>query len=227
MNQFNIYKFTELKNKLEIFTSNWNNFDHKLALKMIEEWCWTYPRQTLFSKWQNHHQQVQPTSNNLSVLHYNIRNFYKNQCDLLDMIERYNPNIISINELGTDVPIKKIKNLLFSYDVFKAQGSNSHAGVVVAVAKQLHATAVTHQQINIITVILKINNKSYTFTSLYSPPTEDLPLEILSEILKKCKSNIIVGDLNAKHEQWGCSLRNKKGRDLNQWLQMNNLVVYT
>ena len=59
MNQFNIYKFIELKHKLKIYTSNWNDYDRELALKIIEEWCWTYPRQMLFSKWQNHHQQPQ------------------------------------------------------------------------------------------------------------------------------------------------------------------------
>ncbi|CAF2101844.1 unnamed protein product, partial [Rotaria magnacalcarata] len=142
------------------------------------------------------------------------------------MITQYDSYVISINELGTDVPLKTIKKLLFSYDVFKAQGSNSHGGVVVAVAKQLHAKGVDQHQPNIITVSLSINVKPYTITSVYSPPTEALPLQILSGILKTCKSNIIVGDLNAKHEQWGCSSRNKKGRDLNQWLQMNNLVVH-
>ena len=40
------------------------------------------------------------------------------------------------------------------------------------------------------------------------------------------KSNIIVGDFNPKHEQWGCTLPNKNGQELAQWLQINDLVVH-
>jgi hypothetical protein len=102
MAQFNAYKFIELKQQLEATTESWNDNNRQLALNILEEWCWTYPRQTLFDKWQLLHQQPQPTTSNLTLLHYNIRNFYSNQCDLLDIIEKYNPLIISLNELGTD-----------------------------------------------------------------------------------------------------------------------------
>ncbi|CAF4442034.1 unnamed protein product [Rotaria sp. Silwood2] len=220
-------KSDQLKEKLGILTKDWDVNNRNIALEIIEEWCWTYPRPILFAKWQAHQQHPQENNSNLSLLHYNIRNFYANQGDLLSMIEDYNPHIISINELGTDVPLSTIKKLLFSYDVFKVQGSNTHGGVVIAVDKQFHATAVHDQhQTNIITLLLSINNKSYTVTSVYSPPTEPLPLQSMSEMLKISKSSIFVGDFNAKHEQWGCSLRNKKGRELEQWLRMNNLMVH-
>ena len=75
-------------------------------------------------------------------------------------------------------------------------------------------------------MLLACNNKSFAITSVYSPPTESLPLQYMTEILKMSKSNVIVGDFSAKHEQWGCSLRNKKGRELEQWLQMNDLAVH-
>ena len=229
MNQFNIYKFIELNQKLEVISTDWDDNTRKLALEIIEEWCWTYSRDTLFDQWQNHYNQPQSDIINLSLLHYNIRTFYTNQCDLLDMIQKYNPHVISINELGTNVSLNTIKKLLFSYDVFKAQGSNTHGGVVIAVEKQLHARLIDHQhqhQPNIITVLLTCNNKSFAITSVYSPPTEPLPLQNMTEILKVSKSNIIVGDFNAKHKQWGCSLSNRKGRELEQWLQMNDLVVH-
>jgi len=226
MLQFNSYKYSQLKQSLESFTEHWEDKDRISALKILEEWCWTYPRQDLFTKWICQHQQPQSNLNTLTVLHYNIRNFYKNQFDLLNIIGKNNPHIISLNELGTDVPLNVIKKLLFSYDIFKIHGSNSHGGVVVATDKQLQAKAINHQQPNIITVFFIANNKPYTFTSVYSPPTEELPLQAMSEISKISKFNIIVGDFNAKHEHWGCSLRNTKGRELHQWLKTNNLTVH-
>src|ERR1700722_15344391 len=219
MIQFNSYKFIQLKQNLETLTGHWKDRDRKRAIEILEEWCWTYSRQDLFAKWLHQHQQPQANVKTLSVLHYNIRNFYTNQCDLLDMVEKHNPHIISLNELGTEVPINVIKKVLFSYDIFKGQGSNSHGGVVVSVDKKLKAKANDHQQPNINTVCLFANKKSYIFTSVYSPPTENLPLQTMSETLKISKSNIIVGDFNAKHERWGCSMRNTKGRELHQWLR--------
>ncbi len=73
---------------------------------------------------------------------------------------------------------------------------------------------------------MSINRKTYTFTSVYSPPTEALPLKTVTQIMKTSKFNIIAGDFNAKHEQRGCATCNKKGRDLAQWLQENNLQVH-
>jgi endonuclease/exonuclease/phosphatase (EEP) superfamily protein YafD len=226
MNQFNVYKFTELKQKLDTVAEFWEKKNRDLALEILEEWCWTCPRQSLFTNWERQNQHQHVCANNLTLLHYNIRNFYSNQCELLDMIERYNPNVISLNELGTQVPTTVIRKLLFSYDIFQAEGSNSHGGVVVAVDKLFNARAIDLKQSNIISILVSINQKTYTFTSVYSPPTEALPLQALTQITKTSKFNIIAGDFNAKHEQWGCSTRNTKGRDLAEWLQENNMLVH-
>ena len=143
------------------------------------------------------------------------------------MIQKPNPHVISINELGTYVPPNTIKKLLFSYYVFKAQGSNMHGRVAVAVDKQFHVRTTDHQhQPNIVTVTLTCSNKPFSITSVYSQPTELLPLQYMFKILKTAKSNTIVGDFNAKHEQWRCSLRNRKGRELEQRVQMNDLAEY-
>ncbi len=39
MNQFNMYKFIELEQKLETIAEFWNDENRDLALKILEEWC--------------------------------------------------------------------------------------------------------------------------------------------------------------------------------------------
>jgi hypothetical protein len=39
MNQFNMYKFIELKQKRETIAEFWNDKNQDLALKILEEWC--------------------------------------------------------------------------------------------------------------------------------------------------------------------------------------------
>src|ERR1700722_9417687 len=46
MDHFNIYKFIDLKQKLDILTEHWNINNRNLAIELLEEWCWTYSRQT-------------------------------------------------------------------------------------------------------------------------------------------------------------------------------------
>jgi hypothetical protein len=86
-----------------------------------------------------------------------------NQCDLIDMVDRFKPSVISINELGKNIPLQAIAKLLFSYDVFKAEGTNSHGGAVIAIDKQLKAIPIDcNQKPNIIAVSVLIKNKPYT-----------------------------------------------------------------
>jgi hypothetical protein len=42
-------------------------------------------------------------------------------------------------------------------------------------------------------------NKTYAVASVYSPPTEPLPIAALSSLKSMSKNIIIVGDFNAKH----------------------------
>ncbi|CAF1031646.1 unnamed protein product [Adineta steineri] len=142
-----------------------------MSYEIIKEWCWTCSRSELFNVWSQQHQQPALESINLNILHYNIRYYHSNKCDLIDMVEKYKPAIITLNELGAIVPIKIIEKALFSYKVFKTEGTNAHGGVVLAIDKNLNPINVDCKQTkNIVAASIMINNKTYTITSIYSPP---------------------------------------------------------
>ncbi|CAF4797729.1 unnamed protein product [Rotaria sp. Silwood1] len=139
------------------------------------------------------------------------------------MVTQYNPTIISLNELGTHVPDKTIKQLLFSYNIFTNKGTNPHGGVVLAIDKKLNSIQIKIDQLNIVAVQLIIKNQTYAIVSTYSPPNEPLPLQIMLSLTKNFKNIIIVGDLNAKHPNWGCTSFNHKGKILAEWLDINEM----
>jgi UTP:GlnB (protein PII) uridylyltransferase len=82
-------------------------------------------RDELIVRWLQNYHEPKSALIPLSILQYNIRYFYSNQYELLDMIIRYNLTIISLNELGTIIPRKTLEKLLFSYNIFMKQGSNN------------------------------------------------------------------------------------------------------
>ena len=144
------------------------------------------------------------------------------------MVPSLSPSIISLNELGTVVPVNTIKQLLFSYQVYATEGTNAHGGAVLAIEKGLKPFPVEIRDLNMVAAEIKIGSQSFVVASVYSPPpppTECLPLSTLTALLKQSKNVIIAGDFNAKHPEWGCSQVNTKGRKLEDWLHVHNLKV--
>ncbi|CAF4285393.1 unnamed protein product [Rotaria sp. Silwood2] len=94
--------------------------------------------------------------------------------------------------------------------------TNPHGGVVLAVDKKLNSIQIKIDQLNIVAVQLIIKNQTCAIVSIYSPPNELLPIQIMSSLTKNFKNIIIVGDLNAKHPNWGyeTSLRSDTTIDL-------------
>jgi hypothetical protein len=141
------------------------------------------------------------------------------------MINAFSPSIISLNELGTNVPKKTIAQLLYSDNIFSKEGTNSHGGVVLAVDKRILCQHIDINQPNIVAVRIRIEDQQFDVASIYSLPAEKLPLVTMTDFLKKAKNIIMAGDFNAKHHDWGCPQVNTNGRELANWLIQNNLNV--
>ena len=200
-------------------------FQRDMGLAILREWCQTEERGEVFTKWRKKNGEPKSSAAPLSILHFNIRSFYSNQHDLAHLINKYKPTIISLNELGTIVLQVAIEKLLFEYNIFMKEGSNPHGGAVLAVDKRLKATPIASDQPNLVAVSVITDKKPHTIVSVYSPPTEPLPLDALSSMKTKSNSLIITGDMNAKHQEWGCAKANKKGHELAGWINKNELAV--
>jgi hypothetical protein len=223
--QFNHYKFLDLSDKFLPFIQDIPEYQRQIGLDTLRDLSWTRSLDQLSDHWQQHYHQPDPPTKCLTLLHYNIRHFYSNQAKLVHMVDSLSPSIISLNELGTRVPKKIITRLLFSYNVFVKEGTNSHGGVVLAVDKRIPSHPIDVNQPNVLAVRIRINDYQLDVASIYSPPDERLPLTVMSELVSNAKNLIIAGDLNAKHYDWGCPQVNPKGRPLANWLLRNNLNV--
>jgi hypothetical protein len=223
--QFNIYKFTELVEKLTPLIHELSDHQKQIGIETLQDCCFARNVQELSISWQQQYCQPKIPSSCFSILHYNIRYFNSNQADLIEMVNVFSPTIISLNELGSVIPKKIIKQLLFSYNVYQNEGTNSHGGVVLAVDKRLKCQRIEINEPNLIAVRIIIDGQQWVVASIYSPPSEQLPLFTMTNLLKESRNIIIAGDLNAKHQDWGCPQVNTKGRVLAKWLDHNKLNV--
>ena len=132
---------------------------------------------------------------NLSLLHFNIRHFYSNQADLVDMLNINCSSTISINELGTVVPDKTSKRLLFSYNIYTNKGSNTHAGVVLGIDKKRMSHSIEVDEPNIVTARVTVASNQILVASICSPLTEQIPFKVKNMLHEMSKNIIIAGDI--------------------------------
>jgi hypothetical protein len=123
-----------------------------LGQLVLTEWHANKNKQEVIQKWRKETRRPSDNSITMTILHYNIQYFYSNQCALLDIIAQHNPTIISLNELGTSVPHKTIKQLIFSYNIFMSKGTNAHGGVVLAIDKKVNAIPLNIEHLHIVAV---------------------------------------------------------------------------
>ena len=133
--QFNKYKYAELSEKLLPLLYGLSTHQQQIGLDALYEWSWTWNIDELSNFWQQQYRQPKISPKCLTLLHYNIRSFYANQVELIEMINVYAPTIISLNEHGTNIPENVIKQTLFSYKVYGREDTNAHGGVVLAMDK--------------------------------------------------------------------------------------------
>ena len=84
--QFNKYKYGELSEKLLPLLYGLSTHQQQMGLDAMYEWSWTWDIDELSSFWQQQYKQPKITSKYLTLLHYNIRSFYSNQVELVEMI---------------------------------------------------------------------------------------------------------------------------------------------
>ena len=223
--QLNTYKLNSLTDKLVPLIEYLSEHQQQLAFTTLQECCWTQPRQDLIRRWHEQFKPPEAQLTHLTILHYNIRYLHSNKTDLVDMIQTHSPTIVSLNELGSVVPKKTINSLLFSYNVFMKEGTNPHGGVVLAIDKRLSSFEIEVKELNMAAALVMLGDQPYVIASIYSPPTDRLPLTAMATLANKSKNIIIAGDLNAKHHEWGCPQTNTKGRALHEWLDKHKVNV--
>ena len=63
--------------------------------------------------------------------------------------------------------------------------------------------------------------------AVYSPPSEEVPIDILNRLHRYNRHLILVGDLNARHPSWHDLTSNSSGRRLAEWIdEKQNLRVF-
>ena len=85
-------------------------------------------------------------------------------------------------------------------------------------------------------IVAKFNRKRFLLCSVYIPPQKSALLKKFLDIAKKaileahnlkCEGILIVGDLNARHQNWGDTTNNQHGSKILEFSQQQNLNIWS
>ena len=161
----------------------------------------------------------------------NIRGLIKNYHELKNIIEKYNPDVITLQETLT----KKTMNLK-NYNIFyKNREFSKGGGLCTYVNKHYHAHSakfsyndnINDKEFEVLIVKIKTGDSFIRIINTYINPKTTTDLSDLFDSLYCDKNTLILGDMNAKHPKWCISNKsNKKGIALNNIMGRQDLFVH-
>lgn len=210
--------------RLTIQTNQLTTAEEKIFQDMLHEWSNTPTLDLLLENWSKYRDKTLSMMNiqqNIPFLLLNVSSLNRYMVDIFNLIDSTAPSIIILNGTYHDeASVKRFTSHFFNFHVYARKGSNRFGGVLVAVHKSIPSRRVDkfNHLLNLIVLEIGTGSESFQLITCYSPPTEQIPLDIFNQIVQINPNSIFTGDFNAKHSSWSLSSENHKGQSLFKWL---------
>ena len=151
--------------------------------------------------------------------------------DLIDYISEFYPNVWALTGLhfNDGVNYQLASHFKSRYTIYYQHGSNGFGGVCLGIAREVPHRIVSefNDTNNLIAADVFNLNKKYTVAVVYSPPSEEVPVDILNRLHRYNRNLILIGDLNARHSNWHDVTSNSCGHRLAEWIdEKQNLKIF-
>ena len=201
-----------------LFTSLKTGYQLATARSILHEWNRATTLSALTREWSSRHENRPNERNSFSLVLYNISSLQMHLEDLIEHISASYPNSWALTGLhcNDDANYQLASYFKSRYTIYYQQGSNSFGGVCLAIAREVpHRIASEFNDINnLIAADVFNSNKKYTVVIVYSPPSEEVPINIFNRLHQYNRKLILIGDLNARHPNWHDGTSNSCGHRL-------------
>jgi Endonuclease-reverse transcriptase len=214
-----------------LFTMLKTNYQLKTAQSILHEWNTATTLSALTHEWSRRHESLPTDQASFSLVLYNISSLRMHLEDLISYISVSYPNIWALTGLhfNDDANYQLASYFKSRYTIYYQHGSNNFGGVCLAIAREIpHRVASEFNNINnLIAADVFNSNKKYTVAVIYSPPSEEVPIDILNRLHRYNRNLILIGDLNARHINWHDVTSNSCGQRLVEWIdEKQNLKIF-
>jgi hypothetical protein len=146
--------------------------------------------------------------------------------ELNEYLIKSNLDIIALNETN----LKKTHNFDFNqYNIIRNDNETRRkGGIAIIVKKELNYEQIeinSANEMEILAIEITNTDKPILIISIYARPRVKLSLEPLTDVFKKYKEIIILGDFNSTHKNWYCRNKNQNGEILNNFINKYDLHI--
>ena len=161
-----------------------------------------------------------------TIIQWNCRGIKTNHEELLLLLKRYNPKIACFQETFLkDINHLQIKNFQ-SYHYIHKDGQKSSGDASILIRKDIPSHQINiNSELQVIAVKATLH-KPINICCIYLPPHDPLYNQKLDKLIEQIpKPHILLGDFNSHNTIWGCQKTNKKGSDLEKFINDNNFCI--
>ena len=202
------------------------------AHSILKEWNEATTLSVLVQQWSTRHDILQSNYRiSFSLLLYNISSLQAHFEDLIQYICSTYPTVWALTELHFNEHANYQLASFFKsrYIICFQRGTNQFGGACLGITRELPHRLVPkfNETQNLIVIDLFNQNKRITLATVYSPPSEKLPVTILDCLYQYNRNLILIGDFNARYFRWHDIITSAKGCQLDDWItEKENLRVY-
>ena len=146
-------------------------------------------------------------------MHININSLKRKRQLLTEYMSEHTPDLVFINEtkLGTNNKIKFPR-----FKIARRDRNTRGGGVAVLIRENLKYSVIDTGTLTdeVIGIEITLNQTQIAIVGLYNPPQKDLNPEVFRYFSNKYERCLFVGDLNSKHQFFGCKSTNNNGNIL-------------
>ena len=154
-----------------------------------------------------------------SIIQWNCRGLRPNFTDFRLLCDKYNPIVCCLQETFLSSDDYVIRGFSSYHLVIRDVGDRPCGGVSVLVRDSIphsECTLNTTLQARAVTIS---TSKTITVCSLYLPPSENLNIVLLNQLVDQLPTPFIIcGDFNGHSITWGCESNNSRGRKIDDFI---------
>ena len=135
------------------------------------------------------------------------------------------PDIVFLNEIKVGTHSCGFFMDFLGYDCEVKPRNQYGGGVAVLVRhglKYIRDNTFDKFELELVAIKLNLFGTDLSIVTLYNPPSSNLSTDFFDELLKK-SAFLLGGDLNSKHEEFGCKTNNSNGIFLNELIERSDI----
>ena len=161
------------------------------------------------------------------IIQWNLRGMKANYNELLLLIMGICPAVVCLQETFLKETDNININNFTSYNYINTNNERASGGTSVIVNNRVPQSEIDlNTKLQAIAVSVTLH-RTITICSIYIPPNDNINETELDNLLQQLpKPYILMGDFNSHNELWGCRDTNSKGRNMESFINRNNICLY-